>query len=65
MDASDRVDVRGSDERSVCVQLAARWAELYPPADGQDTRAAVSERFRLIHGFVDAVIHGIEPPPIR
>ena len=54
------IDVRGPDERSACMQLAARWAEQYAPRAGDHERAWL-ERFRTVHDYVDDVIHGIEP----
>jgi hypothetical protein len=54
------IDIRGPDERSAQVQLAARWAERYAPPEGDTERAAL-ERFRITHDYVDDVIHGIEP----
>jgi hypothetical protein len=54
------IDIRGPDERSAQVQLAARWAERYAPLEGDNQRAA-RERFRITHDYVDDVIHGIEP----
>ena len=57
------IDVRGPDERSARVQLAARWAERYAPPEG-DTERAARERFRITHDYVDDVIHGIEPKTI-
>ncbi len=54
------IDVRGPDERSAQVQLAARWAERYAPLEGDKERAAL-ERFRITHDYVDDVIHGIKP----
>jgi hypothetical protein len=55
------VQVRGPDERGALIDLAARWAEIYAPHEGDDERSAL-ERFRIVHGYLDAVIHGIEPP---
>ncbi len=60
----DGVDVRGPDERGACIQLAARWAEMFSPIRGNDDRAAFLERFRAIHAFVDAVTRDVEPPSI-
>ena len=54
------IDIRGPDERSARVQLAARWAERYAPPEG-DTERAARERFRITHDYVDDVIHGINP----
>jgi len=54
------IGIRGPDEGSAQVQLAARWAERYAPTDGDNERAA-RERFRITHDYVDDVIHGIEP----
>jgi len=60
--SADRLAVRGPDERGAAVQLAARWAELYPSPGTTDDRAGLLARFRTTHAFIDAVIHGIEPP---
>ena len=57
------IDIRGPDEGSARVQLAARWAERYAPPEG-DTERAARERFRITHDYVDDVIHGIEPKTI-
>ena len=54
------IDVRGPDERSAQVQLAARWAERYAPLEADNERAA-RKRFRITHDYVDDVIHGIKP----
>ena len=60
--AADRLAVRGPDERGACVQLAARWAELYPSLGTSDDRAGLLTRFRMTLAHIDAVIQGIEPP---
>ena len=62
---SGELDVRGPEEREACVQLAARWAEMYTPAEDANKGAALLERFRIAQAFIDAVIHGIEPPGQR
>jgi hypothetical protein len=56
-----RVDVRGPDEQSARIQLAARWAEMFGPSAGADERGT-RERFRIALEYLDAVTHGIEPP---
>ncbi len=55
------VAVTSSDEGVAKIQLAARWAEEYAPAEGDSLEAALA-RFRRAYQYVDAVIHGIEPP---
>lgn len=62
---SDSVDVRGPDERSACLQLAARWAESYKPTAGDEERAAVLKRFRAVHAFLDAVVRDVDPPDVQ
>jgi hypothetical protein len=62
---TDSVDVRGPDERSACIQLAARWAEIYKPAAEGEHRDAVLKRFRAVHDFLDAVVHDVEPPELE
>jgi hypothetical protein len=57
----DELSVRGPDERGALIQLTARWAEIYGPAEDDDGGGAL-ERFRAAYGYLDAVIHGIEPP---
>jgi hypothetical protein len=59
---ADLPAVRGQDELDVSLQLAARWAEFHAPE--ADRTAGLLERFRYAHAFIDAVIHGIEPPSI-
>jgi hypothetical protein len=59
---ADLPAVRGQDELDVSLQLAARWAERYPP--DADRTAGLLERFRHAQAFIDAVIHGIEPPSV-
>jgi hypothetical protein len=54
------LSVRGPEERGALIQLAARWAEIYGPAEGDVDRGAL-ERFRAAYGYLDAVIYGIEP----
>jgi hypothetical protein len=55
------LQVRGPDERGALIDLAARWAEIYAPDEADDEWSAL-ERFRAAHDYLDAVIHGIEPP---
>ena len=61
----DSLDVRGPDERSACIQLAARWAENYKQAGADEERQAVLKRFRVVHAFLDAVVHDVEPPDVQ
>jgi hypothetical protein len=61
--SADRLAVQGQDERGACLQLAARWAELYPPAGAPgDAARGLLTRFRTTHAFIEAVVQGIEPP---
>ena len=63
--STDRLSVRAQDEHDACLQLAARWAELYPPrGPDNDQTAGLLARFRSTHAFIDAVIHGLEPPSV-
>ena len=57
------VDVRSPDEHGAAIQLAARWAEMFPSDGDANGRAALLERFRAAHAYIDAVVHGVEPPP--
>jgi hypothetical protein len=59
----DRIGVGGGDD-SVCrIQLAARWAEAYPPPAG-DSLSNALRRFRTAYEYLDAVTHGVEPPSL-
>ena len=57
-----RIGVGAADDTVAKIQLAARWAESYTPTD--DSLAAVLKRFRGAFEYLDAVIHGVEPPEL-
>jgi hypothetical protein len=56
----DRIGVGGGDDSVSRIQLAARWAEAYA-VDG-DSLGGMLRRFRTAYDYLDAVIHGVEPP---
>ncbi len=56
------IGVGGGDDAVSRIQLAARWAEAFAPASGDSLRAALA-RFRSAYEYLDAVTHGVEPPP--
>jgi hypothetical protein len=58
----DRIGVGGGDDSVSRIQLAARWAEAYGP-DG-DSMVSVLKRFRTAYEYLDAVIHGVDPPEL-
>jgi hypothetical protein len=57
----ERIGIGGGDDAVTRIQLAARWAEAYAPEHG-DTLGSVLKRFRGAYEYLDAVIHGVEPP---
>lgn len=57
-----RISVGASDDTIAKIQLAARWAEAYAPND--DSLATILKRFRGAFEYLDAVIHGVEPPEL-
>jgi hypothetical protein len=59
---ADRIGVGGGDDSVSRIQLAARWAEAYP-AD-RDSLSGVLRRFRTAYEYLDAVIHGVDPPEL-
>src|SRR5579872_866848 len=59
----ERIGVGGGDDSVTRIQLAARWAESYAPAS--DTLGGVLKRFRAAYEYLDAVIHGVEPPDLE
>ena len=61
--SDDRLSVRGPDQRSAQIQLAARWAEMYASDATDPWRAKVLRTYRTLHDYIDAVIRGVEPPP--
>jgi hypothetical protein len=56
----DRISVGGGDDSVTRIQLAARWAETFAPPD--DSLPKTLKRFRTAFEYLDAVIHGVEPP---
>jgi hypothetical protein len=59
----ERISVGGGDDSVTRIQLAARWAETYAP--DSDTLGSVLKRFRAAYEYLDAVIHGVEPPDVE
>ncbi len=57
----ERIGVGGGDDSVTRIQLAGRWAEAFAPPQG-DSLASALKRFRTAFEYVDAVIHGVEPP---
>jgi hypothetical protein len=57
-----RIGVGGGDDSVSRIQLAARWAEAYA-IDG-DSLTGMLKRFRVAYEYLDAVIHGVEPPEL-
>ncbi len=55
-----RISVGGGDDAVTRIQLAARWAEVYAPAEGDSLQAAL-QRFKTAFEYLDSVTHGIEP----
>src|SRR5579871_5109341 len=58
----ERIGVGGGDDSVTRIQLAARWAESYGP--DQDSLGGMLKRFRAAYEYLDAVIHGVEPPDL-
>jgi hypothetical protein len=56
----DRIGVGSGDENVAKIQLAARWAELYAPANGDSLDEAL-RRFKRAYNFVDSVSKLVEP----
>jgi hypothetical protein len=56
----DRIGVGGGDDSVSRIQLAARWAEAF--AAPGDSLGGMLRRFRAAYEYLDAVIHGVEPP---
>ena len=57
-----RIGVGGGDDSVSRIQLAARWAEAY--ATEGDSLGGMLRRFRAAYDYLDAVIHGVEPPEV-
>jgi hypothetical protein len=60
---ADRIGVGGGDDSVSRIQLAARWAEAY--AADADSLVSVLKRFRTAYEYLDAVIHGVDPPELE
>jgi len=58
--ANEQIGVGSGDENMARIQLAARWAESYTPAQG-DSLEGVLRRFRRAYAFIDSVTHSVEP----
>ena len=58
----ERIGVGGGDDSVVRIQLAARWAESFGPPS--DSLGSILKRFRAAYEYLDAVIHGVEPPEV-
>lgn len=58
----ERIGVGGGDDAVSRIQLAARWAEAF--AKDGDSLGGMLRRFRLAYEYLDAVIHGVEPPEL-
>lgn len=57
---SERIMVGSGDENVAKVQLAARWAEGFAPADG-DTLESMLHRFYRAYSYIDSVTHSVSP----
>jgi hypothetical protein len=60
---ADRISIGGGDDSVTRIQLAARWAESYAPTS--DSLAGMLKRFKVAFDYLDAVIHGVEPPELE
>lgn len=58
-----RIGVGGGDDSVSRIQLAARWAEVY--GGNGDSLVSVLKRFRTAYEYLDAVIHGVDPPDLE
>jgi hypothetical protein len=56
----EKIGVGGGDDAVTRIQLAARWAESFPPDEG-DSLVGMLKRFRVAYEYLDAVLHGVEP----
>jgi hypothetical protein len=59
----ERIGVGGGDDSVSRIQLAARWAEAY--GKDSDSLTSVLKRFRTAYDYLDAVIHGVDPPELE
>jgi len=57
------IGIGGGDDSVSRIQLAARWAEAY--GKDSDSLASVLKRFRTAYDYLDAVIHGVDPPELE
>ena len=57
---ADRIDVGSGDENVAKIQLAARWAEAYPPPSGDSLEEAL-RRFKRAYTYVDSVTKLVDP----
>ena len=60
----DSIEVRSNDQTIALLQLAARWSEFFARQES-NPQQAVRDYFRLAFNYLDAVVHGIEPPETR
>lgn len=58
----DHIGVGAGDDSVARIQLAARWAEGF--ATEGDSLGSMLRRFRAAYEYLDAVIHGVEPPEL-
>ncbi|HEX8966556.1 MAG TPA: hypothetical protein VF937_01665 [Chloroflexota bacterium] len=58
----EHIAIGGGDDSVTRIQLAARWAETYGPQ--ADSLGGILRRFRAAYDYLDAVIHGVEPPDL-
>ncbi|MBV9579685.1 MAG: hypothetical protein JO057_13940 [Chloroflexi bacterium] len=58
----EKIGVGGGDDSVSRIQLAARWAEAFG-RDGDSLTSAL-KRFRTAYEYLDAVIHGVDPPEL-
>ena len=59
---ADRIGVGSPDDSVTRIQLAARWAEAY--GSDSDSLGQILRRFKTAFDYLDAVIHGVEPPEL-
>jgi hypothetical protein len=59
----DSIGIGGGDDSVSRIQLAARWAEAYG-REGDSLTSAL-KRFRTAYEYLDAVIHGVDPPELQ
>jgi hypothetical protein len=57
------IGIGGGDDSVSRIQLAARWAEAY--GKDSDSLTSVLKRFRTAYEYVDAIIHGVDPPELE